>query len=77
MMTIEELIEEIKVEREEFFEAGDDVMKKYNAIPVLEKLGNQKVVELSLELGLIRWEISRRDDVIAFLEERLGGKDSE
>ena len=75
MMTIEELIEEIKVEREEFFEAGDDVMKKYNAIPVLEKLGSQKVVELSSELASIRWEMARRDDVIAFLEERLENKD--
>ena len=72
------LIKEIKAEREELFEAGDDVMKEYNAIPVLEKLvapGSQKVIELSEELASIRWEISRRDDVIAFLEERLADKE--
>jgi len=68
------LINELKAEREGFYTIGRGMM--YRELPALAA-DIQRVVELSSELGLIRWEIARRDDVIAFLEERLennGGK---
>ena len=71
---LQKLINELKAEREEFYAIGRNIM--YKELPVLAA-DSRDVVELSSELGFIRWEIARRDDIIAFLEERLGGKDGE